>query len=369
MNAKYSNSFIVPLFVSLMLFAARSRSEELPTLRTWTTVTGQSAEANFVKYENGFVSFRSPDGREVSMPLHQLSPDDRTEVLRLAAEKEAQVGLMPEEEITRPTGRREVTWRELEEGDHWPAFMPANVREAALSMPRPWRHAESKYFVIHFQQLGFARQAARMADFQYQFIASDLPGYEDRYREKSHIVIFRNREEWQDFLRRSNHASAWSAAFVSGRMMYIQDFGNMETNAHIMAHEMSHLVLNRFFRHQPPLWLNEGLAEWYGHIGYQSFKGQRANPWRAMGRLRNGYELETLFSMRTYPANREDVTRYYRTSQQVVGLLMQEKEHRDFVRFLQAITVEGKAPMVALREVYGFESVAEVQQAFDRFIR
>ncbi|MCC5846471.1 MAG: hypothetical protein JJU29_00135 [Verrucomicrobia bacterium] len=366
MTAKAPISFMFPVLWFFALISVPGTPDEL---RTWTTVTGQSAEAKFVKFENGFVSFQSPEGREVSMPLHQLMPEDRTEVLRLAAEKEARVGVMPDEEVSRPTGRREVTWRELEDGDHWPEFMPKHIREAALTMPRPWRHAESKYFVIHFQQLGFARQAARMADFQYQFIASDLPGYQDRFREKSHIVIFRNREEWQDFLKASNQENSWFAAFVSGRMMYIQDFGNTETNANILAHEMSHLVLNRFFRHQPPLWLNEGLAEWYGHIGYQSFKGQRANPWRAMGRLRNGYDLETLFGMRRYPTNREDISRFYRTSQQVVGLLMQEKEHQDFVRYLQAITVEGKAPLVALREVYGYESVADLQKAFDRFVR
>jgi len=354
------------IFTFLFFLGALLPAEIGP--RTWRSATGHETVATFLGYEGGFVRLRLEDGREAVLTIQQLAVEERAEVTRLQAVLNARVGEMPRGEITRPTGRREGSWKELQT-EHWPDFMPPNYKTAALGMPRPWRHAESKYFVIHFQQLGFARQVGRMADFLYEYIASDLPGYEDRFREKSHIVIFRNRDEWQRFLQESKAMGSWAAAFVSGRMMYIQDFGDTETNANILAHEMSHLVLNRFFLHYPPLWLNEGLAEWYGTIGHRAFKGQRADPRSSLGRMRNPCDLQTLLSMRGYPANTEDVSRFYGTSQQLVGMLVLEKRMPEFVQFLKLITVEGKPAMEAVTTVYGYQNVAELQQAFNRFLR
>ncbi len=350
----------------LLICAFRLSAEIGP--RTWRSAGGHETVATFLGFEGGVVRLQLEDGREVSVPLPQLAVEERAEAARLQAVLNARVGEMPRGEVTRPTGRREGTWKELLT-DHWPDFMPPDYKTAALAMPRPWRHAESKYFVIHFQQLAFARQVGRMADFLYEYIASDLPGYEDRFREKSHIVIFRNREEWQKFLADSKAMNSWAAAFVSGRMMYIQDFGDTETNANILAHEMSHLVLNRFFRHYPPLWLNEGLAEWYGTIGHRAFKGQRADPRGSLGRMGNPFDLQTLLSMRGYPADTREVHRFYGTSQQLVGMLVLEKKMPEFVRFLQLITVEGKPAFEAITSVYGHQNVAELQQAFNRFLR
>lgn len=357
----------VPLILSFVFATFLFGGEETGP-RVWRAVTGHESKATFLGLEAGQVRLKLEDGREVSLALHQLAVEDRTEAQRLQRVLEARVGEMPRGEVTAPTGRREITWRELDR-EHWPDFLPPAYKRAALNTPRPWRHAESRYFVIHFQQLGFARQVARIADFYYEYIASNLPGFEDRYREKSHIIIFRNRDEWQQFLTDSRAVSSWAAAFVGGRIMYLQDLGDTEANADIIAHEMSHLVLNRFFRHRPPLWLDEGLAEWYRVVGYRAFKGQRADPRRTLGRVRNPYDLETLFSMRGYPQDREDVSRYYETSRHLVGMLMLEKGMEEFVRFLQLITVEGRPPMEAITTVYGYEDVAALQAAFTRFIR
>lgn len=336
--------------------------------RIWTAVSGHQTQATLVSLEAGMATLRLADGREVQLALQQLAVEDRIIAQRQAEELAARIGLMPEGEVTRPTGRREVTWRELE-GDPWPDFMHPRRRQAAEALRRPWRHAESRYFVIHFQQLGFARQVARVADFLYEYIASDLPGYQDRYREKSHIVVFRNMDEWRQFLQLSEHPNTWSAAFVTGRMMYLPDLGDFERNANLLAHEMSHLVLNRFFRVFPPLWLNEGLAEWYGNIGYRAFKGQRVDPRGSLGRLRDPIDLATLLAARNYPANIEEVRRFYNTSQHLVAMLILRRGQEAFVEFLQSITVEGKPAAEALATVYGFQTVEELQQAFNQFIR
>lgn len=336
-------------------------------MRTWRSVGGHTTEAVLLGYEAGVVRLKQADSREISVRIEQLSAEDRTLVLQ--HETPDAPGMMPKGVIGRPTGRREMVWKPLTGDEMWPIYMPEQTKAALVGLPREWEHVESEYFVIHYQKQTFARRVARMADFQYQYIASDLPGFQDRVKEKSHIVVMRDQEDWQAFLRTSNSAPEWSAAYVHGKLMYLYDIGNNEANASILAHEMSHLVLNRFFAKQPPLWLNEGLAEWYGNFGYAAFKGSKVNPKQGLGRLRDPMDVAGLTGANGYPTDREEISRFYKTSQQLVGMLMLRKEPPDFVQFLQAITVDGKPFTIPLANVYGLEDLNEMQNAFSKFLR
>ena len=53
-------------------------------VETWTNVTGQTMEAEFVKMDGADVVFRK-DGKEVPVPLTRLSVNDRARVIALAA--------------------------------------------------------------------------------------------------------------------------------------------------------------------------------------------------------------------------------------------------------------------------------------------
>src|SRR5690606_1907444 len=108
--------------------------------------------------------------------------------------------------------------------------------------------------------------------------------------------------------------------------MFLYDLDDTEASADLLAHEMSHLVLNRFFARRPPLWLNEGLAEWYGNMGHQAFKGQKVKPSDGMGRLVERFPLEALLEMSGYPEDRRQIQAFYQTSKQVVGMLMLRKD-------------------------------------------
>ncbi|MCC5847528.1 MAG: hypothetical protein JJU29_05480 [Verrucomicrobia bacterium] len=356
-------NFRFPLLLSVLLLTAAQASD----MRTWRAPGSFTVRARFVSYEHGTVTLQRHDGDTLEVRLEQLTPADRREVARLAGDHAR--GSLPAGQMEAPTGRRELTWRNLRLGNHWPRGMSDREKDALLGLSRNWSHAESEYFILHYQQMGYARTVARQADFFYQYIAADLPGFQDRADVKSSIVVLRDAREWARFIEASGVAPEWSAAYVHGHVMYLQDTGRSRENAHVLAHEMSHLVLNRFFARPPPLWLNEGLAEWYGKTGWKAFNGQRVNPANELGGLRNPMPLAQVFSLRGYPSNPADIPRFYATSHHLVGFLMLEKDNREFVRFLQMITVRGQDPMLALREVYGFESIQALETAFHRFLR
>lgn len=335
-------------------------------MRVWRAVGGFQTEAEFVKYDAGVVTLKKKNGKEIEVGLGKLIPRHRMEVLKLAGNQTA--GGFPQGEIQAPTGRRELVFNRLEAGDHWPSSITPAEKEALLKVDRKWNHAESRFFVIHYKKLGYARRVARMADFLYLYIASDLPGYEDRVEEKSHIVVVADMDDWREFLKYAETAPEWSGAYVRGMVMFVPDSDDRKRNAHVVAHEMSHLVLNRFFVHPPPLWLNEGLAEWYGHFGWQAFKGQNVNVERSIGDLEQPFPVAQLMGMRSIQGNIREVSRYYATSHQLVGMLKLRKDPADFVKFLQGVTVEGKPVKTPLEEVYGLGDTAAFQEAFDAFL-
>ncbi|WFB36480.1 SHD1 domain-containing protein [Kiritimatiellota bacterium B12222] len=336
-------------------------------MRTWRALGGFKTEAEFVSYDAGMVTLRKSNDEVIQVRVEKLTANDRLTVLKLAGDHAH--GAIPAGEIQKPTGRRELTWKPIVRGDVWPESMEPEVKNALLGLSRSWNHAETEYFIIHYQQLGFAKKVARMADFQYQYIAADLPGFEDRYKEKSHIIVVRNQKDWQEFLGNVDSVQNWFAAYVHGMSMFLYDTDSSTANAHILAHEMSHLVLNRFFVYQPPLWLNEGLAEWYGNVGHSAFKGKKVDVERGMGDLKQGYPVQVLTQMNSYPQQEAQIELFYATSQQVVGMLMLRKDQPAFVRFLKGITVDGNPFHIPLQAVYGFEDLSSFQRAFDDFLK
>ncbi len=352
------------LLLSFFLFTTRLSAEG--EFRTWRSLGGFKTEAAFVKYTAGLVTLKKTDGQQINVRIERLIAADQREIIKLAGENAR--GAVPAGSIQKPTGRRELTWKPIVRGDVWPESMSEEVKNALTSLSRGWDHAETEYFIIHYQQVGFAKQVARMADFQYQYIAADLPGFQDRMKEKSHIVVVRDREDWKEYLGSVDSLQNWFAAYVHGMTMYLYDTDNSKANSNILAHEMSHLVLNRFFVHRPPIWLNEGLAEWYGNVGHSAFKGKKVDVEKGLGDIKQPYSVSALTTMREYPKGDEQVSRFYNTSQQLVGMLMLRKDQPTFVEFLKAITVDGKSFMEPLSEVYDIQDLTTLQGEFDEFL-
>ena len=329
----------------------------------WKAVGGFHVRARFVRYEAGVVTLRREDGREVPVPLTRLIPSDRVRAQQLATRTRVPQG------IQKPTGRRELVWDSVDEEMSWPAFMPEEERAALDELGDRWQRRQTKFFVVHFQKETYARKVGRQADFFYEFIGADLLGMKDLSEGKSHIIIIDDAKDWSLFLSVSGFPMQWASAYVRGNMMMVHDMGKSRGNANVLGHEMTHLVLNRFFRTPPPLWLNEGLAEWYGGIAWKAFKGQHyegKNVFRE--ELTDPIPVNTLIDMSRYPEGEIEVRRFYRTSQYLVGFLMLRQELSDFITCLKKITGEGLDAREAVQDVYALNSVEEWNDAFLKFL-
>ncbi|HMP73179.1 MAG TPA: hypothetical protein PKE55_07945 [Kiritimatiellia bacterium] len=261
------------------------------------------------------------------------------------------------------------TWRDLPEGNFDRTLLSARDKRLLDESRFGWQHAETQHFVLHFERKDFAQRVGRMAEFFYQYISDDLKGLSDRAPGKSHIFIFRNSRQWDRFMEVAEvGALEWAFSMVAGTSMYLQQAGSTSQSGEVLGHEMTHMVFNRFLPGRIPLWLNEGLAEWYGEFAYSAMKGVGKSSRSVFRGFRDHTPLPELLSAKMYPSDRREISRFYRSSQFLVGYLLLEFPHEQMVGLLMDAS-SGKPATEALLARYGFASVEELDRAFRRFLR
>ncbi|HRT05916.1 MAG TPA: hypothetical protein P5204_09480 [Kiritimatiellia bacterium] len=248
-------------------------------------------------------------------------------------------------------------------------LLPADL--ALLDEPRyRWQHLQTEHFILHHDQKIFAAKVARLGEQFYAAISADLPNLTDRAAPaRSHVFIFRDPRDWQRIVAGTPGMEPWSASFVRGQAMYLQETGTavadkMET----LAHEMTHLVFNRFLPVRLPLWLNEGLAEYYGEFAYRAAKGMGQSKSNAFRPLRARTPLAELLDATAYPADPADVARFYATSKYFVGYLLLKQPRARWDAFFAKL-LAGAPALPALLETYGWADVAAAEKAFATFAR
>jgi hypothetical protein len=258
-------------------------------------------------------------------------------------------------------------WVEKKFGDFDDRNLSDLARAALEQEGFKWRHAETPHYVLHFEHGIFARKVARIAEFYYDYIAIDLNGPQDRYAGRSHILIYRTPERWMSFMKEKGPKEMqWAFAFVNGPTMYLQQAKDTRSSAGVLAHEMTHLILNRFFERQPPPWLNEGLAEWYGEFAYSSYKGTKKSRRTVFQPIKSIIPLETLMHLQSYPADRDAVTLFYQTSKYLVGYLRIRHPEELFQPFMTGV-LEGQDPWSLIQSQYGYEDIDELTRKFKTF--
>lgn len=238
------------------------------------------------------------------------------------------------------------------------------------SPQRAWRHLQTEHFVLHHDQTMFAAKVARMGEQFYAAISTDLPNLRDRVAPaRSHLFIFRDPRDWRTVVANTPGMESWAVSFVGGHAMYLQEIGNATSDKMgVLAHEMTHLVFNRFLPVRLPLWLNEGLAEYYGEFAYRAAKGMGQSKRDAFRPLRQWTPLDELLDATAYPADPKDVARFYATSKYLVGYLLL-KQPRDRWDAFFARVLAGDPARPALLETYGWTDAEAAEKAFAKFAR
>ena len=233
-----------------------------------------------------------------------------------------------------------------------------------------WKHLQTEHFVLHHDQKMFAAKVARMGEQFYDAISADLPNLQDHVSPaRSHIFIFRDPRDWQAVVAGMPGLELWTASFVSGQVMYLQEMGTAPSDKmDLLAHEMTHLVFNRFLPVRLPLWLNEGLAEYYGEFAYRAAKGMGQSKGNAFRPLRKWMPLAQLLDATAYPSEPAEVALFYATSKYLVGYLLLRQPREKWDAFFARL-LAGEPARPALLGTYGWADVAALEKAFAAFAR
>lgn len=229
-----------------------------------------------------------------------------------------------------------------------------------------WRHAQTPHFVIHYEQAIFARKVARMAEFMHQYIADDLQGVSDHADGRSHIFIFRSPKRWEEFRAVLPDVPAWSFSRVENTVLFLQQADDAQSSGAILAHEMTHIIINRFFPGDCPLWLNEGLATYYEEFGYAAFKGVKKSRRAQFSKLKEIYPLAGLFARTDYPSQDWQILSFYQTSKYLVGFLLLTQKPILFPSFMEDL-IAGREVMDAFSSRYGIETLSDLEKHFRQF--
>lgn len=231
-----------------------------------------------------------------------------------------------------------------------------------------WHHLRTAHFVVHYEKKIFAAKVARLAESFYDYISADLPpDLPDRLGDRlSHIFVFADSRDWPSVLSGTGGLSPLTVSFVRNQAMYLQEWGdNSSDKMSVLAHEMTHLVLNRFLRVRLPLWLNEGLAEYYGEFAYRAVRGMGQSKSSAFPATKDLLPLQTLLSLTAYPPDSVVLT-YYRTAKYLVGFLRLKHDPACWNAYLAAVAT-GTPSTPALLSAFPYPDLPSLSSAFGKF--
>jgi len=214
---------------------------------------------------------------------------------------------------------------------------PNPLAEKALAIhPEQWKHAETEHFIYHFVHGYVATPISVEAEFHYRVVAKELEREQPLTDVKSHIYIFENPEQWQQF-QGFGQLEPWTGGIHSMGSLFIQRNPRYRFSGNLLGHEIVHLVVHRFYPDGVPCWLNEGMAQYISktaHASYQRARGYLAKPHSDSVAAEELIPLTTLIRL-THPPS-ENVETFYDESEKLVRFLANADKH-SFLEFFAAL--------------------------------
>jgi hypothetical protein len=231
------------------------------------------------------------------------------------------------------------------------AVSPLGAKALAIH-PEQWKHGESKNFVYHFHAAS-AAPVANESEFYYRVISKELERDTTRWERKGHIFIFESDEEWREF-QSGGGLEPWTGGIHHQNELFLPRTPQRRPKGNALAHELTHLIVYRFFGSGVPLWLNEGLAEYTATRWYSSF--WRARNYAAFPRSvavppADFMPLAKLTSLVAYPGETKEVIVFYAEAERLVRFLSAADKHR-FAGMLESLS-KGARFETALDKSFG----------------
>ena len=233
--------------------------------------------------------------------------------------------------------------------------------EVALTInPTKWKHGETEHFVIHYFRYGqlIATRSEKFYDRIREFFGNrpdQLPGH------KSHIFAFHEPADWRAFVEKIElPESCWGVTHGDEFFYFTKgERSEFDYDARVQAHEMTHLVFNRFFVGRLPLWLNEGVAEYFAqHTNIAEFR-------RYMRKSRR-FKLDKLFTAKGYPEDKIKLGAFYAEASAVVDFMTYTPDRSALLpKCIEAMIHE--YDMQTLSEIYGYLNEDDFKKAYERY--
>jgi hypothetical protein len=212
---------------------------------------------------------------------------------------------------------------------------PLGAKALALH-PEQWKHGETDHFIYHFVHSYVATPVSVEAEFHYRVMVKELEREQLAGDLKSHIYIFEQPEDWQQF-QVFGKLEPWTGGIHSQGSLFIQRNPAYKFSDNLLGHEIAHLILHRSYTDGIPCWLNEGFAQYVSeaaHASYQRARGYIAKPHSSAIATQDLIPLTALLAM-TYPPS-DRVETFYNESERLVRFLA-TTDRPSFLALLDAL--------------------------------
>ena len=253
----------------------------------------------------------------------------------------------------------EVEFSQLSQRD------PNPLGEKALALnPEQWKHGETDHFIYHFGHSYVVTPVSIEAEFHYRVIAKKLERDQPAGDTKSHIYIFERPEDWRQF-QSLGALEPWTGGIHSQGSLFIVRNPAYKFTNNSLGHEISHLVLHRFYSDGIPCWLDEGFAQYVSkdaHASYERARGYIARPQSQAIAAQDLIPLGALVRM-THPPN-DRVATFYDESEKLVRFLA-ATDKQSFLALLDVLARHQPFESAFLRIYAGrFASLAVLEEQF-----
>lgn len=211
-----------------------------------------------------------------------------------------------------------------------------------------WVHAQTPHFIVHYLSESDAKLSMHYIEFAYSAVVGLLGLDPQRGAQKGHVFLFSSDAQWQAYLAQS-HKDPRLGGFAYKNELLMPVVASHDSSK-TLCHEVTHAIVSRFYPGaKPPLWLNEGFAEYVAALTLSAKSGNPVDKYMS-SKADRPMNVGDVFHRVRYGGN--SVFSFYANSAWCVRTLCEKLPADGFPRFFNAVTA-GNSSDVAFRVSYG----------------